>query len=585
MGFDGIAVSAIVSELDHKLKNARMIKIYQIDKHSIIFKLRTLGQTKKLVISANPAYPRIHTTRYEYINPISPPAFCMLLRKYLEPSRLLEIRQYELERLIEITFETYDHNSGYNKKQLKFEILGRHSNIILIDQNNVILDAVHRVANEKHDRQILPGIKYQYPPDQGKMNPKRQDRQSFINEIRLLPANIRLDKGLMSLYQGLGPQTAQEIIKRARLTPTTNKQDLEEQDYLALWNGFTNFLQAKAQPVLVNGKKPGFYAYRLTGAVDQKDFSSLDLLMDEFYTSSLTKEKIRQIVGYLIKICKTHLNRLIRKQHLQKETLLQAANCDHWQKLGELLLANIHLCKKGDTHVKVTDYYQLQQPEITIDLDPALTPSENSQLFFSKYAKAKKSEKVTRQQLRKTTAERKYIEEIMFHIEQADSLQDLEEIKTELVQAGYIKSKSKKQSKKLGDNRRHNVIKHYEYQSSNGIPILIGKNNRQNDILTFKTANPDDIWLHAQKIPGSHVIIRTNKNVPDTTLLEAATLAAYHSQAKASPKVPVDYTKRKYVKKPKGSKPGFVVYTDFKTITVDPSCSENLPNKSTKTKK
>lgn len=576
MAFDGIAVSVIVKELNEALVFARTVKIYQIDRCSIVLHLRTPGETKKLVISADPRYPRIYMSEQDFEYPLTPPAFCMLLRKHLDPGRILSFKQYQLERLIEISFETLDSDYGSSEKKLIFELMGRHSNIILIDHNRVILDAVKRTDNPSHVRQLMPGLKYQAPFTNVKYNPKEHTKDEFINAVRLLPGSINLSAGLVQLYQGLGPETAKEIIRRTALNPTVLKADTNISDYEKLWYSFNDFINFPGNPVLVLQPKPDFCAYRLTGVTNQKEYSSLNSLLNDFYTVKIHSEELRHQSNILLKPLNIQLERLIRKEKILRKSLKQAADAAEWQKLGELLLTNIHRIKKGDRVLEAVDYYQSNQPVISIDLDPKLTPGENSQRYFKKYSKAKRSEGIIKRQLQKSISERKYIEEIMVHIEQAESLSTLAEIKDELIEMGYLRQRVSKSKER---KRREKHSRFDEYVSSDGIVILLGRNNRQNDYLTFKAARADDIWMHAQKIPGSHVIIRSSDFIPEQTLLEAATLAAYYSKARTLSRAIVDYTQRKHVKKPTGAKPGFVIYNLFNSITVDPTNLHNLPKR------
>lgn len=577
MAFDGIAVARIVTELNQKLINARMVKIYQPDRYTIIMHLRSLGETNKLVISADPVFARIHTTTDTYINPHNPPAFCMLLRKYLEPSRILGIEQYQLERIIEIKFETFDPNLGTSLKSLVFELMGRNSNIILIDQEHNIIDAIHRNSDADHERPIMPGLVYSLPPVDRKINPLTTTEAEFTTEIRLLPAFTLLYQGLVQLYQGFSPAAAKEICRRAGIDPAVVKQELTLEQISVLWQSLDQLINTEQQPVLVEDDKPDFYAYRLTGPVAQREFASLDQLLDTFYRFRIHSQKVRQKASSLQSQINTHLKRLKRKEQIHRNTLKQAADADKWQKMGELILANIYQIQKGDSELTAVDYYQPEQPLITIKLDPALSPSENAQAYFKKYTKAKNSKKITQEQLEKTIMERMYLEEVAVQLQQADDLAVVAEIEAELIREGFIR---KRRSKGRQEQRHYQTVKQYqEFIASDGTKILLGRNNRQNDLLTFKIAKPEDIWLHAQNIPGSHVIIRTNQEVTEQALQEAAALAAYYSKNRTSPKVAVDYTERKNVHKPRGAKPGFVTYNNFRTIIVDPTKIENLPRK------
>lgn len=576
MAFDGIAAVRIVAELNQKLINSRMVKIYQPDRHTVILHLRSLGQTHKLVISADPVNARIHTTQHSAENPQNPPAFCMLLRKYLEPSRVMEIKQHELERIIVIKFETFDPNLGTTIKSLVFELMGRNSNIILIDQDWVILDAIHRNSDENHPRPIMPGLSYKLPPVNTKLNPLGMSEPEAIAEIRLFPAQTPIFKGLVNIFQGLSPQGAAEVCRRAGIDPQTLKQDLSLQEMEALWKNLHKFITVKEPPVLVQSAKPDFFAYRLTDVPDQLEFTSLDELVDDFYHYRIHTHQVRQKAGALQTQINTHLKRLRKKEQIQRNTLKAAEDADQWQKMGELILANLYKITKGDHSVTAVDYYDPNQHEITIELDPSLGPSENAQRYFKRYNKAKNSREITKKLLNLTVMERQYLEEVMVQLEQADDLEVLGEIENELIKEGFIRTK---RSKKQNGDFHRKAKPYQEYAASDGTVILLGRNNRQNDLLTFRVAKPDDIWLHAQNIPGSHVILRADQGVSEEALSEAAALAAYYSKHRNSPKVPVDYTERKHVHKPKGAKPGFVTYNHFKTITADPTKLQNLPKK------
>ncbi len=579
MAFDGIAVSVIVDELNQSLLNARVNKIYQKDKLTLVINLRIPGETKILLISADPRFPRIYmpNSDSEFKYPYTPPAFCMLLRKYLEPSRIISISQHQLERIITITFECYDPELGNNKKQLIFELMGRHSNIILVDHNQIILDAIKRSGNREHMRQIMPGLKYEIPFAQVKQDPREHSKAEFVDAIRLLPGNISISKGLMQLYQGLGPETAKEIIRRSSLDPDTPKIQVQIDEYDKLWGSFSAFLRNPGKPVLILEPKSDFFAYPLSDGRGQKQYADFNNLLTDFYTDKIHNENLRSVINNLLRGLKVHQDRLTRKGNILRKTLEQASKASTWQKLGQLLLTNMHLAKKGDSYLEVVDYYQPEQPRLTIELNPRLTPSENSQQYFKKYSKAKRSQSIVKGQLYKTIQERNYIEETMFHIEQAESISVLSEIKRELIESGYISPKANKnQGKQL---KPATQTKFERYLSSDNIEILLGRNNRQNDYVTFKMAQGNHIWMHAQQIPGSHVIIRADNQVPEQTLVEGATLAAFHSKAKSSPKVVVDYTQRKNVRKPRGAKPGFVLYDQFNSLVVDPTNTANLPKK------
>lgn len=586
MAFDGIAVSAIAVELNQKLNNARVAKIYQHNRHTIIIHLRDIGQTHKLLLSADPKAPRIHTTTALDPNPQNPPAFCMLLRKHLEPSRVLAVEQVDFERILIIKFETYDLDSGPGQKSIVLELMGRNSNIILIGRDQTIIDAIYRNNDPNHPRPIMPGIGYQLPPVHNKLNPKRSTATEFVDELRLLPASTPVVKALVERYQGLGPQAAAEICARAILDPELKARGLTTAQMDSLWQSLVELVNASPQPTMITSPKPDFFAYKPIGSTEVEnvqEFATLDELLDHFYTIKTRKQQLRQAATRLQNAVNAQLKRLQRKEEIHRSTLQAVAVADEWQKWGEIILTNIYLIKKGDHQLEAIDFYQPEQPLITIELDPRLSPSENAQYYFKKYAKAKRSAKIAAEQLQEILDLETYLKEISVHIQQADDLETLADIEAELTREGLIAENAGKRRRSAQGKTEKRSKPYDQYLASDGTPILLGRNNRQNDIVTFKVAKPEHLWLHAQKAPGSHVIVCSDKEVSQQTLLEAATLAAYYSQNRDNPKVAVDFTKRKHVRKPPQAKPGFVIYDHFQTIIVDPTKSVDMPRKRIRT--
>jgi len=583
MAFDGIAVSAVVAELNDKLANTRVAKIYQPNRHTIIIHLRDIGQNHKLLISADPSSPRIHTTSAPDPNPQTPPAFCMLLRKHLEPSRVLDVRQVEFERIIVIRFEAYDLDAGMGEKSLVFELMGRNSNLILIDQDQTIIDAIYRNTDSNHERPVMPGITYQLPPVHNKLNPKRSNLHEFSTALRMLP-EYPAAKALVKCYQGLGPQAASEICARSRIDLECKNRDLSPGQVSALWQSMMDLISAEPWPTLITEPKPDFFAYepvhsRESGNVQR--FAALDELLDSFFTAQARDQRLSRKISQLLGAVNAHLQRLRRKEQIHRQTLDSAAQADDWQKKGEIILANLYRIKKGDTVLEAVDYYEPGQPSIAIELDPKLSPSENAQLYFKKYVKAKRSAHAAAQQLKETLALIDYLEEISLQLLLADDPETAAEIETELIKEGMIEETSSTKRKTARSDMGRRSKQYDQYLASDGTLLLLGRSNRQNDFVTFKAAKPEYLWLHAQKVPGSHVIVCTDKEVSPQTLLEAATLAAYYSRNRENTKAAVDYTRRKHVRKPPQAKPGFVVYDHFQTIIVDPTKAENLPRRLT----
>lgn len=563
MPLDGLTLKVLTAELQSRLKNGRVIKIYQPNELTITIHFRLPGSTEILLLSADPLHPRIHTIQEQPVNPLNPPAFCMLLRKHLEPSRLLKIEQQGWDRIVHLRFECPDERGQLTEKTLSLEVMGRHSNLFLVDQGGQILDAMKRFP----EREIAPGFPYVLPSDQGKKDPTSISKEEFLDEIRLLPPPTPLWKWIQDTFQGFSKVAAQEVLKRGGFTPQTKRSELDASKWVQLYQAWGELLDELAQ-----GGKPHYYveqddfaAYTLT-SLEGERFSSTDALLDSVYGEKIRARQIEQGANQLKRQLKNQYKRVQRKEAIQLKTLVEAENADQLRHEGELLTANFHLIPTGKTSVQVPDYTLPDQPLVTIELDPRLSPSNNVQRIFKRYNKAKASKKFTQIQLEKTQEERRYLEDVFLQIELADDPLILEAITEELTSLGYLKKQNKPKSSKRtpphGPDR---------YLSSNGLTILVGRNNQQNDEITFKLSRPNHLWLHARNIPGSHVVILSEGEIPEETLEQGAKLAAYFSQSRNSPKVPVDYTLRRYVRKPKGAKPGFVHYDQAKTIVVNPT--------------
>ncbi len=582
MPLDGLTLLPAVWELQEKLRYARIMKIYQPDSHTLLLHLRQPGANYRLLLSADPTYPRIHWTQYQPDNPLNPPGFCMLLRKYLEPSRILSIEQHGLERVVTIDLETFDADGQHSQKALVFELLGRHSNIVILDAQGRIMDAIRRTpAGTESDRPYQPGQTYTLPPDQGKVNPLRLTESEFIEAFRFAPGTLALEKVLQQILQGFSRQGALAAVRRAGFAAGHPKQDTDAQQWSQLWQGIQSLLselQAGGTPKFWEGERFEFSGYDQDRDGGQS-FPTVNDLLDYVFTTRVAQQHIQQAANTLLRSLKTHRKRVERKERLQQDTLADAKELERWKQYGELITANLYRIGQGSEAV-VENFYDPEQAEISIPMDPTLTPNENAQAYFKRYNKAKTSLTMTKRQLRKTRQEKQYLEELAVQIEMADSPEVLEEIRSEMIAAGLLKAGRRKPRRQKRSQQMAPSAE--EYVSSDGFTILLGRSNTQNDTLTFKVARPDDLWLHAQKIPGSHVIIRNGQSISDTALEEAATLAARFCRSHASPKVPVDYTLRKHVRKPPGSPPGFVIYDDFQTVLVNPTDSAKLPQKSTK---
>ncbi|MBF7082300.1 NFACT family protein [Desulfallas sp. Bu1-1] len=593
MPFDGLFLYAVCRELNQKLRQGRIEKIYQPEREEIILVISRPGQKYRLLLSANAENARVHLTGETRANPTTPPVFCMLLRKHLEGAKISEFYQPGLDRILDIRVDGRDELGRPAVKSLICEIMGRHSNIILVSHpDDLILDGIRRYSHAvSRHREVLPGRPYLPPPASNKVNPFSLEEEQFRELI--LAGN--LDDSLAAVMQkaldGLGIPTCREIIKLAGLEQDILLNHCGEHELRTLWQSLQSILAAaresgpRATLVWQPGGEPvDFYPMTVTPGEDLKYIEGgANEIADLFFSQKRAREEFRKQKNLLRGWINKEQKRLGKKLALQRESMAGAQKGDLYRLYGELLTANLYRLERGMREIELVNYHDPEGKTITIPLSPELSGAENAQSYFKKYNKARNTAKAAGQMARLTQEELEYLESVAASLEMAENMQDLEEIKRELVNQGYIKESAprtgKKREKDAGPQSRP-----LRYISSDGFAVLVGKNNRQNDTLTLKTAEDHDIWLHACKIPGSHVIIRTEgREVPERTLLEAAALAAYFSRARESGKVPVDYTLRKYVKKPGGAKPGFVIYEKQKTVYVDPrpdamrAASQDIP--------
>ncbi|MCO7127988.1 NFACT family protein [Sporolactobacillus shoreicorticis] len=564
MSYDGIVTHAAVQSLQ-EFTGGRVAKIYQPTPTDLIFHLRARGTRGKLLISINAAFARMHLTEQSEGNPQEPPMFCMLLRKYLEGSVIERIEQLGFERIVHIDLRSRNELGDLTEKELIIELMGRHSNVILIDKaSKRIIDSMkHLTPAVNRFRTVLPGVTYVLPPDQGKLNPLEVSVQDLISRVEWNAG--RIDRQIVGVVSGFSPQIGAEIVRRAGLP----HQEAVARAFLEIQTEIRNH---DYHPMIVfNDKgKDDFHVLRLTHKSEKTEtFATVHQMLDRFYAVKARTDAVRQKAGDLSHFISLELKKNKTKLKKLKKTLQDAEDADKYRLYGQLLTASMHLFKRGDLHVDAINYYDPDQAQVTISLNPNRTPSENAQTYFKKYNKAKTAKKVVAEQVRQTNDEIAYFEGLTQQVESA-SMKDIEEIREELVEGGYLR---KKRSGK--DRKKKNKPAIDQYFAADGTLILVGKNNKQNDYLTTKEAAREEIWLHTKNIPGSHVVIRS-QNPSEHVLMEAANLAAFYSKSRMGSGVPVDYTKVKYVKKPSGAKPGFVIYTDQKTIYVTPNESQVL---------
>lgn len=580
MALDGIVTRAIVHELQGCI-GGRISKIHQPNGHDMVLTLRAQRGNSKLLVSASPTYPRVHFTEKTFLNPTEAPMFCMLMRKHCEGAIIENIRQIGMERIIHMDMRQRDELGDVSVKRIIIELMGRHSNIILLDPaTDTILDGIHHVTPSISSyRVIMPGFSYTTPPEQHKSNPLEVTSNEFAQLIATAvdqnkrasdnesvhEADLHPSRWLVNAFSGMSPLIAGEIVARSA-------SEVSSLDAETLWTAFESVMSpVKNQqytPVTgLNAKgKMVFSAIHLQSIEEQeKTYDTMSKCMEDYYGDKAERDTVKQRVSDLLRFLQNERSKNIKKLDNLNKDLLEADDADKYRLWGELLFASLHQVSKGDKSVELVNFYDEEQRSITIQLDPLLTPSDNAQRYFKRYNKYKNSLAVIHEQLGKTKDEIAYLDNLLQQLSIA-SMNDIEEIRDELVQQGYLRDRNKK-GKKKKKNDRPTV---HQFTSSEGIDILVGKNNLQNEYVTNRLASANDTWLHTKDIPGSHVVIRST-DFGEATLEEAAQLAAYFSQAKESSSVPVDYTYIRHVRKPSGAKPGFVIYDHQKTLFVTPN--------------
>lgn len=582
MALDGAFLRHIKKEIELLAVGSRIDKIYQPNKEEIIISLRTRADTYKLLISSRANSPRIHFTKHTPENPASPPMLCMLLRKKLSGAKLCAVRQPGLERLLYLDFDAKNELGDAVTLTLVVEIMGKYSNIILIDEQEKIIDAIKRVdAEMSSQRLILPGIKYTMPPAQNKLCILDSLIETVIDNILSSKKDEHISKSILSVVQGISPVVCREIENSVDKTGLTTINNLDSQQIIALKDSLSGLAKTtkncdgKPYMIIDNFSKPIEFSFvvinQYEGVATIKEFGTFSELLDEFYFERDRIERMRVRSQDLLKVLNNCEDRIRRKIGLQKEELHQCSERKDMRICGDLLNANLYKIKKGAAFVDLENFYDESMAIKRIKLDPAISASENAQRYYKNYHKAKTAESILVEQIDKAQAELKYIESVLDLLSRAECERDLIDIRNELTEQGYLKSPRSKQKNLAAQSP-------IEFKSTNGFTILVGRNNKQNDKLTLKQANNNDLWFHTKDIPGSHTIIISNgEEVDEQSILEAGIIAAYHSKAKLSSNVPVDFAQIRYVKKPQGAKPGMVIYTNNHTIYVTPD--KNLVNK------
>ena len=568
MAFDATLLTAVLDEIRAKAAGARIDKIHQPSRDTLILHLKCQEGRQKLIFVANPTAPRLHFTTASPENPAEPPMFCMLLRKHLSGARLLNISQIPMERCAEFTFDCIDEMGDHVEKKLVCELMGRTCNLYLLSPEGRIIDCLRRIGlDESAKRAALPGLNYQYPDPVTKDDPRNYETQDYVNLLSAPGADLLSDR-LMDTLGGLSPLVCREAALFAAGSTDARVEGMDVKaaaDKLQLFfNEHLNhprawyYAQADGTP-----KQFAFCPIRQYGGCEVAE--SFGALLDMYYTVRDRKDAMRQKSQAVRKTVQNLCTRLTRKLAIQEKELEATYDRERLRQLGDIVTANIHKIKKGQTIVRCEDFYDEEMKEIDIPISAILSPQQNAAKFYKDYTKLKNAEKELTRQMEIGENELHYLKSVLEELDRAQSEAELEEIRRELQEGGYVKADPGKRKMKQGK------LPPMRFESTDGYPIYVGRNNRQNDELTFKLARKDDIWCHATKVHGSHVIISCGGTTPpDDTITQAAQLAAYYSEHKGGQNLSVDVTPVKQVKKPANGKPGMVIYHSYRSVIVNP---------------
>lgn len=578
MAFDGIVTKSVVEEMKTLLIGGRIDKVYQQERDEILLLIYSNGTNYRLLLSSSSNNPRMYITKYSKKNPQTPPMFCMVLRKHLIGGKVLDIRQHLMDRVVLIDVSCLDEFGESSKNTLVIEIMGKHSNIILIDNDSKkILDSIKKVSiSMSRVRQILPGLEYQYPPEGEKISPLDLSEDNFNNFLSLEKPNTKVFKFFYFNYLGLSPIISREICFRANVDidiPLDKLNPLQIDNlYSSFYSMVDDIKNNKYSPQYILDESDEIMAFHSLdinqyGDRQKLTFGSPSSLLDSVFKQKDTSDRVNQKSQAIKKTIGTKLDRALNKLSKQKTSLLESKDREKYKVYADLISANSHSIGRGLKTVELQNFYDENMDLLQIPLDHKVSPIENAQKYYKRYSKLKTAENLLKRQIPQTQNEILYLENVLTNIDNSTEVEDLDEIKEELVLEGYIKAKKDKKNK----NKKTKLSKPHHYISKDGFDIYVGKNNRQNDQLTLKFAHKDDLWLHVKDMPGSHVIIRKdNKEIPDSTLEEAGVLAAFYSKAKNSNNVAVDFTEKRNVRKTRNAKPGMVIYDNFKTMNIDP---------------
>ncbi len=584
MAFDGVTIASVVCELKKELAGGRLYKIAQPEEDELLLTVKQPSGQKRLFLSADASLPLIYLTENNKPSPMTAPNFCMLLRKHLQNGRITDISQPGLERIVRLEVEHLDEMGDLRRKALIIEIMGKHSNIIFCNEDNVIIDSIKRVsAAVSSIREVLPGKPYFVAQTQDKLDALHTDREAFRSAVMSKPQPVF--KAVYGSFTGISPILAQELCYEAGIDGDRPAAALTDSDMVRLYKVFSemtdsvlqkrfcpNIAYVKNRPVEFSALPLTMYGTQPPGDAEAAPeeytvpYASISALLEHYYAEKNTLTRIRQKSSDLRRIVQTALERNVKKYDLQMRQMEDTQKRDTYRIYGELLNTYGYSAPPGAKSLDALNYYTNET--VTIPLDPTLTATENAKKYFDKYGKLKRTFEALSQLTEEVKSEIEHLESISASLDIALHEEDLVQIKEELTESGYIRKKS-------GTKKQKVTSRPFHYISSDGFDIYVGKNNYQNDELTFKLASGNDWWFHAKQMPGSHVVVRLGnaEDLPDRTFEEAARLAAYYSKGRGQEKVEIDYIQKKHVKKPSGAKPGFVVYYTNFSMAIDSDIS------------
>ncbi len=574
MPFDAVFLKSMLTEINEVCLGGKVDKINMPERDRIVITVRTLGKNVKLLLCANANHPRVQMTDVVYDNPDVPPMFCMLLRKHISGGKIMSITQLSFERAIKFSFSVTNEFLEKETKSLVLEILGRQSNIILLDSEDRIIDSLKKVSfNEHASRQVMPGAKYKLPDSMNKLNPFLCE-DAIREKIFADKSSLTADKLLMAYVMGLSPLISREIAFKADVLDVTACELSCEQKENLLDTLFSFLNSEKSANMLVGDKGPKDYSVcnieQYGNKYQCRTYDSFSNLLDEYFSADERREILKTKSAEISRYINSTVEKISKKLVNQHEELAESKDREKYRIYGELITANINSIEKGASKCSLVNYYDENLAKLEVPLDPKISAAKNAQRYFKKYQKLKTAEEMLGSQIKNGKAELEYFEKLSALLELVQSPEEIDDIKNELIELGYLKRPS-------GAKKKQKPSQPHHFVSKNGFDIYVGRNNLQNDYLTHKFAAKNDYWLHALNLTGSHVILVANgKEVPDDDIVEAAEYAAYFSSGRGEEKVPVTYTPAKFVKKPNGAKPGFVIYSTSYTVYVSGNAKNQI---------